>query len=73
MVREPAVHARVLQNVREYAAEIGWHVAGFTYSPIKGPKGNIEFLADIRPGAGDMPDDAQIAALVREAHETLDK
>ena len=54
-------------DVREYAAEIGWHVAGFTYSPIKGPKGNIEFLADIRPGAGDMPDDAQIAALVREA------
>ena len=73
VVREPAVHARVLQNVREYAAEIGWHVAGFTYSPIKGPKGNIEFLADIRPGAGDMLDDAQIAALVREAHETLDK
>ena len=73
VVREPAVHARVLQNVREYAAEIGWHVAGFTYSPIKGPKGNIEFLADIRPGAGDMPDDAQIVALVREAHDTLDK
>ena len=73
VVREPAVHARVLQNVREYAAEIGWHVAGFSYSPIKGPKGNIEFLADIRPGAGDMPDDAQIAALVREAHDTLDK
>ena len=70
VVREPAVHARVLQNVREYAAEIGWHVAGFTYSPIKGPKGNIEFLADIRPGAGD---DAQIVALVREAHDRLDK
>ena len=73
VVRDPAVHARVLQNVREYAAEIGWHVAGFTYSPIKGPKGNIEFLADIRPGAGDMPDDAQIVTLVREAHDTLDK
>ena len=56
-----------------HISKIGWHVAGFTYSPIKGPKGNIEFLADIRPGAGDMPDDAQIAALVREAHETLDK
>ena len=73
VVRDPAVHARVLQSVREYAAEIGWHVAGFTYSPIKGPKGNIEFLADIRPGAGDVPDDAQIVALVREAHDTLDK
>jgi len=58
--------------VREYAGEIGWHVAGFTYSPIKGPKGNIEFLADIRPGAGEMPTDADIAALVAEAHGALD-
>lgn len=72
VVREPSVHRAVLMNVREYAAEIGWHVAGFTWSPIKGPKGNIEFLADIRPGVGDMPSDAEIAAIVEEAHKTLD-
>ncbi|MBQ9195819.1 MAG: TlyA family RNA methyltransferase [Clostridia bacterium] len=72
VVRDEKVHRQVLMAVREYAEEIGWHVAGFTWSPIKGPKGNIEFLADIRPGAGEMPSDAQIIALVEEAHRTLD-
>lgn len=72
VVREEKTHRQVLMAVRGYAAEIGWHVAGFTWSPIKGPKGNIEFLADIRPGAGEEPDDAQIAALVEEAHRVLD-
>ena len=73
VVREARVHRQVLMSVREYAAEIGWHVAGFTWSPIKGPKGNIEFLADIRPGEGAMPTDEDIASLVQEAHDTLNK
>ncbi len=72
VVRDEKVHRQVLMAVRGYAEEIGWHVCGFTYSPIKGPKGNIEFLADIRPGAGEAPDDAAIIALVEEAHKTLD-
>ena len=72
VVRDEKVHRNVLMAVREYAREISWHVEGFTYSPIKGPKGNIEFLADIRPGDGAMPDDAAIIALVDEAHRTLD-
>ena len=72
VVRDEKVHRNVLMAVREYAAEIGWHVAGFTYSPIKGPKGNIEFLADIQPGSVDMPSDDAIAALVEEAHRVLD-
>ena len=72
VVREEKTHRQVLMAVREYAAEIDWHVAGFTWSPIKGPKGNIEFLADIRPGAGEMPSDADVAAVVEEAHRTLD-
>ena len=64
--------AKVFRRICDYAAEIGWHVEAFTYSPIKGPKGNIEFLADIRPGEGDMPTDEEIVRLVTLAHETLD-
>ena len=48
VVREARVHRQVLMSVREYAAEIGWHVAGFTWSPIKGPKGNQEYMALFR-------------------------
>ncbi len=72
VVRDEKVHRHVLEAVRGYAQEIGWHVEAFTYSPIKGPKGNIEFLADIRPGEGEMPGDEAIAALVGEAHAALD-
>lgn len=72
VVRDEKVHRHVLEAVRGYAQEIGWHVAAFTYSPIKGPKGNIEFLADIRPCDGEAPSDEAIAALVNEAHSVLD-
>ena len=73
VVREVKTHIAVLQAVRGYAQEIGWYVAGFTYSPIKGPKGNIEFLADIRPGMEKMPDDEEISRLVEEAHNVLNE
>ena len=71
VVHEEKTHCMVLSAVRRYAREIGWHVVGYTYSPIKGPKGNIEFLADIQPGDGTEPCDEMIESLVREAHSTL--
>ncbi len=71
VVREETIHQRVLQEIRDFCPGFGWHVRGLTWSPIKGPKGNIEFLADIRPGEGAAPDDGAIAALVAEAHEQL--
>jgi len=73
VVREADTHERVLREIRDFCPTIGWHAAGFTYSPIKGPKGNIEFLADIRPGAGTPPDDDAIAAVVAQAHAELHK
>ena len=72
VVREAETHQRVLREIRDFCPTIGWHVAGFTYSPIKGPKGNIEFLADIRPGVDIAVDDTAIAALVKQAHAELD-
>ncbi|MEK3792493.1 TlyA family RNA methyltransferase [Paenibacillus sp. FSL R7-0204] len=45
VVREPAVHREVLVNVLSMAAELGYTLAGLTYSPITGGEGNIEFLA----------------------------
>ena len=72
VVREPAVHERVLDEICRFAPTFGWHVAALTFSPIKGPAGNIEFLADIRPGPGEEIGKEEIAALVREAHRELD-
>ena len=71
VVRDPQVHARVLGEICLFAPTFGWHVENLTFSPIKGPAGNIEFLADVRPGPGDMPGDDFIRSLVDQAHREL--
>lgn len=45
VVRDPEVHKEVLTQVLTFAAELGFHLRGLTYSPITGGEGNIEFLA----------------------------
>lgn len=44
VVRDPAVHARVCDDVREWLVALGWSVQGIVESPITGPEGNVEFL-----------------------------
>lgn len=44
VVRDPDTHKEVLDNIIEFARENGFHVKGLTYSPVKGPEGNIEYL-----------------------------
>ena len=44
VVRDPALHARVCEDVRGWIAGLGWTVQGITESPITGPQGNVEFL-----------------------------
>ena len=50
VVRDPALHARVCGEVREWLEHAGWRVAGIVESPIKGPEGNVEFLIAARRG-----------------------
>lgn len=48
VVKDKSVHRGVLQEVLTYAIQCGFHVAGIDYSPIKGPEGNIEYLAYLK-------------------------
>jgi len=45
VVRDPKIHARVLEEVLSFALDIGYSVQGVIRSPLKGPAGNVEFLA----------------------------
>ncbi len=45
VVRDPDVHRKVLRDVVRDAEQIGWLAQALTASPIRGPQGNIEFLA----------------------------
>ena len=47
VVRDSAVHARVLRDITEFVPTLGWRVNGLDFSPIRGPEGNIEFLLDL--------------------------
>ena len=70
VVRDPAVHKEVLDSFVELTKEIGFAILGLTFSPVKGPEGNIEFLAHLTlaPQDGIDPDTEQ---LVNQAHEHL--
>lgn len=44
VVRNAAIHIEVCSQVVEYISNLGWRVMGLTYSPIRGPEGNLEFF-----------------------------
>lgn len=71
VVREPEIHLDVLNTFVENAHEAGFYIYNLTFSPIKGPEGNIEFLGYIGKDGEDA--DIDTAALVEEAHGALDK
>ena len=73
VVRDAAVHADVIQRVLTTAEAQGFSPAGLTFSPVKGPKGNIEYLLYLKmQGEAQRIDAASVHAIVTEAHRTLD-
>ena len=70
VVRDPAVHKEVLEHYLEHAREAGFGVLGLTYSPIRGPEGNIEYLGFLQKGA-ETTAAFDLDALVEESHQTL--
>ena len=50
VVREPSVHLEVLQRFLAFAPEAGFTVMGLSFSPIRGPEGNIEYLGWLKKG-----------------------
>ena len=72
VVRDPAVHREVIENVLVFCGENDLHPLGLTYSPVKGPEGNIEYLlylSKTRPETDFLADPAKV---VEEAHIALD-
>lgn len=64
VVKDPAVHRRVLQEVLNACAEAGFTVLGLVESPLRGPAGNIEFLAHLVREPWDSPATANLETLV---------
>lgn len=75
VVRDPAVHERVLREITCFVPSLGWKVIGLDYSPIRGPEGNIEFLMDIveAENVTVKPHEYSISATIRGAYDKFIK
>ena len=73
IVRDAKVHLEVIEKVLGFAEENGFVPVGLTYSPIKGAKGNIEYLVLLKKGAADEERlrEGVPAAVVEQAHSDL--
>lgn len=76
VVREPSVHEEVLRGIVNFAVELDFKFKGITFSPIKGPEGNIEYLLYISKKDGDgllekTELERKISRVVRESHKSL--
>ncbi|MBQ9272341.1 MAG: TlyA family RNA methyltransferase [Mogibacterium sp.] len=71
IVREPSVHEEVIRNVISYAEESGLYPRALSYSPIKGTKGNIEYLLLLSSEKCD--NEVGVSDTVKEAHTGLNR
>lgn len=76
VVKDENVHRRICVSSMQMAHSIGYTVAGLSFSPIKGPEGNIEFLLYLKKNGNidtfSVPDYEMLAAkTVAEAHNVL--
>ena len=76
VVRDPKVHEEVIEKVRDYAMSIFMEPCHLSFSPIKGPEGNIEYLLHLKkhPEGTEVPMslDISVEDVVKEAHGQLD-
>ena len=71
VVRDPEVHREVLEDFVAAADGLGFVVAGLDFSPVRGPEGNIEYLAWLKTD-GDRAD-VDCADVVRRSHAELER
>ena len=71
VVRDPDVHLEVLENFLTHAKDSGFTVLDITFSPIRGPEGNIEYLGYLE--SGDWVEKTfDLQGLVEQSHAVLD-
>lgn len=71
VVRDPQTHKEVLDSFVSLVDALGFKILGLTFSPVKGPEGNIEFLSHISLDAAAEGIRVDTAETVNQAHMTL--
>ncbi len=72
VVRDPQVHKEVIFSVLTFAIGLGFKVSGLTFSPVKGPEGNIEYLAYLTKSGTQLLDlEGKVTEIVELSHQDL--
>lgn len=73
VVRDREVHEEVVRKIVYFSRETGFKTCGLTFSPIRGPEGNIEYLLYLKKGTADGTDisDEDIVRVTEEAGSAL--
>ena len=71
VVKDPKVHEDVINSVITSSLELGYSVAGLSFSPVKGPEGNIEYLLHLISGETENKPEIIVSDVVETAHTTL--
>lgn len=71
VVRNKDVHIEVICDIISFTLENGFSVLGLTYSPVKGPKGNIEYLLYIQKSGKPVNLAADAKEIVEKSHKDL--
>lgn len=81
VVRDPAIHEEVISKTVETALELGYQIGGLSFSPVKGPEGNIEYLLYLRHQTEECTEEMDrlrqdwqslIVEIVKKSHQDLD-
>lgn len=77
VVRDPEVHCQVIKKIVQFAPSFHYYVSQIDFSPITGPEGNIEYLAELLPMSEStnpqIVDDGIIDSLVQQSHRVFQK
>lgn len=72
VVRDKSVHIEVINKIIDVLKDLSFSVRGITFSPIKGPEGNIEYLIYAK-NEKDVDSDLDVEGLVELSHDTLNE
>lgn len=74
VVREPETHLEVIQKIIDFSIENGFSVHNLSFSPIKGPEGNIEYLIHLKKETvATINEGVDAQDIVQKSHASLDK
>ena len=71
VVRESSSHLFVIQKLQDTVEKLGWQMVALTHSPLRGPAGNVEFLAHFTVKQAERLAQIPIAEIVKRAHQKL--